>query len=695
MRTSLVQPPPAFLPEEGHRSHSLRRIRANNRSLERVRAIGSPLGRHIAEVRWLTLQLSSKEHAVAAGITPCAQRNVERGSATARSHHDTYERIHTFWEAQCVTQEQRERLLRLFIERQYAVRGEPEIDPKQSRALSTFDLYRRWGYMRGHKKLFANVKTGSRRDERFTEGGLWQRRASQTVPEWEEIERVHRALRLPEEEWRSARDAWLFEKQRQLLGRGIPQAYADALLAIEASGTRLIASALTERFGVTQDVARALSAGRPVRREEVERIAREVMDAGDYKEWRREWGVISADTPKETLIDTYVRVRNARGLTNEQIARAMMLPSPRPSQHIRRTLEDITASDVAPAGVILGLAAGSDRDGETEEFVNERLRMLFLEKRRALLLVAGSTAGKSDLRLLRDYWGIKAKELTSVARMDRDLIARVEQGKKQVPPQRMQKLLSLVESLGQARLEEARQRLHAHADEREQALAADPISLDAFTDVLTKRVGSLLALRRLSQNAYVRGGTSVDMLKRIGTGKGQSVPPLCLLRRLLERTGALLTPELEEDWYRHYPECMSKQPGEYPPHTPLGRIIATRIATRWMSLNQFHAEMMKGMIGYSTFIRNVQRINAGKHVPWPMIERCLLPTGITQEDPLYIFTRCLVDEGGDVRAALRAWRGIARALPIENFRVHERTFGLLPREAPDVWRAAATSPTAV
>lgn len=95
--------------------------------------------------------------------------------------------------------------------------------------------------------------------------------------------------------------------------------------------------------------------------------------------------------------------------------------------------------------------------------------------------------------------------------------------------------------------------------------------------------------------------------------------------------------------------------------------------------------MMQGVISYPTFIRNLQDINAGKPVPWQMIARCILSMGISDEDPLCVYAQCLVNCDGDVGVALKEWRKIARQLEIQRPREHEKKFGILPKEAPDVW----------
>jgi hypothetical protein len=680
-------PVPAVMSEEGLHGQELRWVRKNNNILESVRASSTKLGILIAEVRWLVLEMGRKQHAEAADIHYHAQKNAEEGGLKVQ--HKTYENIAAFWESHKeVTQETRELFLRLLVERQYAVRGEEEIPPEEPRELSIFDLYRRWGYMRGHGALFRHVKTPGSKTP-FTEGGLWQRRAEGVVPEWQEIERVWSRLHLPREERELAQHVWMNAQQRQSTERGIAPAYAHLLMSIERSGTQLAINALAKRFSISQELAGRLSGSRPVRLEEAEPIARQVMIETELEEWRASWDRTQEVPPGERMMEAYVRVRDLRGLTNEHISKAMQLPGAKPSQHLRHTLENLSPSSVAPAGVILGLAAGKDLDPDTHEPHAAQLRSLFVELRRSMLKASGLSIAESDLRLQRDYWGIETETLAQAALITGKELQLIEQGKKQVPQETLRRLQQLAEAMGKDKLDEAQRQLTMRTQEKEKAASASPRSLQECSEVLAKRVGGYLGLERLIQNPdQARDTMSVQTLKAIGVGKRKTIPPLCMLQRLIYATGAELLPEFVDDWYRHYPAYLMNrtvQRGWHPPKTPLGRAFAVTMAARWPNTSKFHKEMMDGVIGYATFVRNLQFMNDGKDIPWPTVERCFLSLGLSPEDPLYIYVQSLVQAEGNITEALTRWRNIAKQMGIQNTREHEKKFGLLPREAPDVW----------
>lgn len=671
--------------EEGLRWHQLRNVRRNNAVLERVEESGDELAIELARGRWLNRRMGRKEHAKEVGIHYHAQMNVERAGSFPQ--HESYSRIYRRW-AKCddISEETLERILDLLIRRDYARRGETlkeneELEP------CVIDLYKRWSYQVGLDR-FEDASKKVNDGDPLTYGTLWQRRATNTVAEFSEVDGLCKQLSMDEEQ---ARDVWTAERWRQLVSRELPEPYIDFLIRLERDrGVRLVASSLRQ-IEATNDIQKCIARTEFVQFETVSRVIDTLYPPDEIEALKELWEQCQKGQG-ETFGQAFERIRDQRGLTNRQLSLALDIQPPelrdkkergriepyRPSHLIRETCDDPQFSSQAPAGVLVELVAPTTlKKSENDLASNRHLHSLFQRRRESVYRSKGGKMDDPEMRILREYWGIEPSELCQYTKgLNAKQLLEAERGRMHITDSVRQKLMKAIVMHGQMRVEQARERLKAAEDEK----VAIPTGLDDFASCLSKRFGGYGGLRRAIvqySGEEMREGISVGTLHSIGTGKQHVVPALCTLEKIANAAGIPLPESIKKEWYLQYPDYLYRKKGE-PIRDPLARGFETTMAQFCPTLRKFQLSRM-AELSYPSISRNFGEMRSGDYPNWSSLGRYLGACDISLKAPLFVYLQSLHGNGGNVKKALDEWRHVAGQRKM-NPDLYEYTFGLTEKE---------------
>jgi transcriptional regulator with XRE-family HTH domain len=671
---------PPLISLDGVTGHERRTVSVNNAIVEAVREQGNPLCTLLAETRWLILRLTRKQFVTKAKVDYKAVQNSE--TAGSRPEEATYAAIHAYWKKRGIAEEVREQLLDLIIRHRYADTAGPDrsgadaSEPPMGHGM--VNLYRRWSIKAGRERF--------EKASKLTYGGLLQRAYVGMIPDWSEVRTLARKLK---EDVDTARELWLTEKRRQLMGRGVAAPLAELLLRLETAhdGFRHEAPAIRKHLGCTDKTAQKLFRYDIVPLTDIEESARAVIPADEWERFAEEWSAAEgAEAERDTFGKAFVRARDARGLGNRQLAMALDIRPPedrpdapadavsarregfRPSAAIRSTCDLNSFSRVAPAGVLIGLVGRPDhRIGTVPE--PAYLTRLFCDQLAEWARKSGSDADASPLRIARALWGVELEQLVGKGRTKKDLL-RIEQGRTDSVPAA---LLRKTELLGQARLEEAQSRLEVLLSR------PYPQTVTECVSTLKGYVGGYTGYQKaLAGDVDNHVGMTAEHLQRIENGK--EVPALPTLLRMvtavmgadadkLLREGEWQTgsPEdeahqaltaMREDWFRKYPDFVEAHPHHPWPH-PMARFFAVVFGQHAENIARFREAHIPD-VHQSVIARNFIDVNAGKSINWTNLSRYLDAVDMRDTDPRRRYAVALHAAEGDVDKALRTWTALLR-----------------------------------
>lgn len=674
----------ALVSEDGLESRELRKTRLNNDILTEVRKLGEALPTIIAETRWLTLRLTRKEHAEGAGIDDQTQMNVEGRGISPQ--HETYAAIHKFWKNMNISEQTLDRLIHLLLVRGRQNQGE-DVSEEETLKLSTFDLYRKWGYMVG----MSDFEHTSRRvvgGEGLTYGSLWQRRTVGMVPDFWEVNRLADALKMDSDE---ARTVWANERMGLLLGRDVPEPYARFLVEVEASMTaRFTALPIAEQLDIPQELGEKLSRCEFVPFSDIEPIALRLFRGKELQALKQAWVAVEAERAgTESYGQAFERIRDEQGMTNAQIVAILNIRPPeeriagydssrnepyRPSHIIRDVYQNIQFSHQAPAGVLNALVA---RPGVRVNAMDigepDYLRQLFLETRNERRRTSGSSLEDSTLRLLRDYWGIDPDTLETETDIPREEILLAERGLGSRDGNDVRKLERAAEKMGRAKVDAA----FARRGEIRKEQTRLPLTVEEFSPLLAAQSGGYLPLSRKTKLSEGRMGVTPAQMKSIGVGSDKMVPPLPELRHIAKSAGTAVGEELIHDWHIQFANHLEERKSR-PMPDPLARLVWTAVSYHSSSAQRFCDDRLGGL-SKSLLTRHVQALNAGTYPTWELVSRYLSGADISVDDPPYVFAEFLYERQGNTRELIKEWVAYARERRMDPTHESHR-FGLTKTE---------------
>lgn len=667
-----------MLGEKGMEDYQERRITGiNKRILQDVRGQRDPVCTLIAETRWGHFRLGRKDFAAETGLHPHAILNVE--DAERRPERDTYASIIRYIEqrayeiggkAEKVLLATRNKLLNLLLTRDVGSDGGRQ---------TVYAFYRELQYLVGAE--FFEEETG------ITYGGLWQRRAQGWVPKFKELSDAIDVLKRrvvvrgegevadgEREKWASsqmvrAKKIWGPEKLRQLLSRGVPEPMAELYVALQCGGYRTTGPELHNRLlsrrrvehrddqRIPLRIAQAIASldFESIRWSEIEPyIPDDILSRSDRWKLERSWiRAQSAVEQKDTFGEAFSRLRDMRGYTNNKIVRLLGITAKdhKPSAVLRRVLDDEAVTRKAPPAVLAHLVAREE--SEVQYMID-----LWRERQRILLTRAGKHV--SELKMDRGQWGVSLDELEKATPFMREDIIPVERGRRKPIPPTEEDLRSAIEALGMAKVQAALKHL---------SLYSEPLTVQAAVAFLAEDARGYMALhRQVKEYRYPDESPesgqhmlfSPAALKRMAAGV--EVPPLPLLRRMLEAQHTAVTPALHRDWQLRYPEYLQRHglPRVGRIRQPLVRSLLTVIAEVEMNMKQFCLHRLEGNEGDalspSLLTREMKQVGKGEKLAWRRIERILLGADTKPDSPRWRFVQHLWNQDGDVDTALWDWQ---------------------------------------
>lgn len=672
-----------------------RSVRMNNAILEEVRQQHDVFCTYVAEVRWLIMQLSRGEFADAAEVDETAVRGMETtGSIPTYS---TLHRVYTHLdavEAQYRPHDLAEGFLDVTVRERYGSSRrmhapDSSAEQEDKSPLSVTQVYHRWAIMKSLEKVEEASGVQS--------GGIWQREATGVIPDFAEMSGMHKKLRLPEHELSIAGQSWMKDRSKQLLLRDVPAALSDFLTRLEVKGLpSFSAASIRSAVGCNYEQAALLQAGQMVPFDVIQTAAGKLYDGEDFLGFAEAWEMQHAEEAGLPHFGkTFIRIRDQMKVTNRQFAIAMDIRAPedrgekkqkkkperseafRPSHLIRETLETAGNSQLAPAGVLVGLL--SQAASESEEAIadpTDELRTAFTDHRSRGLKRSGASMHSNPLRLARDYWGIERDELAAALKMTPEEILAFEKSDDLLPP----RILNALEKLGEGKLAPAKQRWI------ELMQAPEPTTVQNLLIHLQRKAGSFEALESLLSTNKHESKRGVSGAGLAAMANGTVVPPWPKLRRMCAQSGLLEFPDadakpmkgedlnthekLRRDWCVKYADALYND-GKT---AVLARSLHHLYGQHAESLWDFAPNMS---VSYPTQTRIMQRLEAEDTVDWMQIGRTLDAAGLSLKSAQYVFRRSLHETGSIEQALLSARNAVRseKAFEGETYR-----FGLTTQE---------------
>lgn len=648
-------------------------VEQQNSLLDTVKENGDPLCFLIAKTRWLLLELNRTDHAKRVGIARDKQRVLE--DPEGHSFCETYSKIYRHWESVGVPEETLKRFLQLLIEREYERRGQIPMMEKDDQEdeehvqYTIHDVYRIWRYQCGGKK-FEHASMAAGKKTRLTNNLLRMRR-ERTFPSYNEVREIGGVLKRDVEQ---AEKVWLRDRQEQLQKRGIAVAYARFLALIEVRKVSpLFVESLVSEFNIPRDLARAIATCKPVTFEKIKDVAKQFLNKTEFDEIKQGWVCETETIERETFRTAFTRIRDAAGLNNHLIAEALQIKVPeyrgksktgqrsegfKPSHVVRGTYKDTCFSTLAPAGALVEIVARPDVMCEIEGVQmgeREYLRRLFCLDRVAMHQRKGSAIGAVELRQAREFWGVGTDHLIGIGGLSyRDLLL-VEKGTKPVPKRVMDALVRRTITIGQRRATTARKCREALDEERMRKQNANPRSVEEFVEVLAGRVGGqvkVITMNAPNKDEGERAYICLLSFQAIGVRKGKQVLPWPVMKKIVRCCGAEVLPELEQDWFVHYPHQLHSRDGRSI-KGPLARGVLTAVGHHIKELNELVPLMS---LSPSAIYKPVQQLEKGKFPEWPYISRMLAAIGMGVHDPIYRYLNILHQNRGKVPQSLSVWK---------------------------------------
>jgi hypothetical protein len=178
----------------------------------------------------------------------------------------------------------------------------------------------------------------------------------------------------------------------------------------------------------------------------------------------------------------------------------------------------------------------------------------------------------------------------------------------------------------QAIHEAGRRRVEALLQERqrhheEQAAWQHPPTVAALILLLARREGGLVPLARFLRRAGLKGLWAARLR---AIGRGEEVPPWCVLERIAQACGVSERDELHEDWRQGYRLYLRRSCP-----SPLGIELRLLIGEVAESLREFSPRLG---FNYSVLVRDLQKIDRDDCVKWFHVERIARAAGVPPED---------------------------------------------------------------
>ena len=271
------------------------------------------------------------------------------------------------------------------------------------------------------------------------------------------------------------------------------------------------------------------------------------------------------------------------------------------------------------------------------------------------------TASVKDslIRDERELYAIDAHDAAQLLNMDKEYLLRLEQGKRNNPPEYERTIIHRLRNEGERRIREVLSSVHAR-----------PATVRALVNWITLQNKLHGGGDRFKQFSDRIPGIGHERIKYIIQGK--DMPPLPVIKRILDTAQLTLTPELMQDWAYEFAFHERSRST-----TDIGRALQTICAETYESHGAF--EKVHG----TSLKKTLQRIQRGDICERKSIHKTLRQLRVEEHSPIWLWIECLFKEK-KIQPACRQWymQMCERDFPI-NWS-YQQLPGLTRKESPKV-----------
>lgn len=569
-------------PAESLKGHALRNAHLRERALRRAET-APPLARILVTIRAQILGLTRLELARRSGISRGTLRDLELGIHTPTRR--ILQQFLAFCQRSRVPEEHLEELRRL-----YAGAGdtlEQFIARLELRAGSSRELARLVG---------------------VSAATLWEyRRGNFPLP----LALLRQMCAAVGEDSAPGEILWREAERRRLRERGYPEPLAEFWVLCARAGyteKHLLALGMS-----TAAVRRLRYLEIPCWREVVE-TARQLCDDEELPALERLWRRAEKNQPCSLPDEFGARLQQLRkheGINRRELADLFGIGGKKPARIIKYIEEDgFYSAQAHPAGLVALLAASdAERDALLAAW-QERRRQFHRRHRPETRL---------DLRLARELYGFEPRDMESILGYSSLEYQKIERGVQPLADTAHARILQAIHQAGQRRVEALLQ--HRRQCEDARAAWRCPSSVTALIALLACREGGLIPLSRHLKRAGLKGLWTARLR---AIGRGEEVPPWCVLEQIAQACDVAERDEVHDDWRQRYREYLKKRCP-----SPLGIELRVLIGEVAESLRDFSPRMG---FNYSVLVRDLQKIDRDDLVKWFHVERIARAAGLPAED---------------------------------------------------------------
>jgi transcriptional regulator with XRE-family HTH domain len=560
--------------------HALRNARLRERALARADTL-PPLARMVVRIRAETLAMTRLDFARRSGISRGTLRDLEFGIHTPTRR--IMQQLVTFCQQAGVSSEQLEELRRLYagpgdtlrqvISRLELCAGSPrELAGRVGISPATL-----WEYRRGNFPLPARL-----------------------------LQRLCHAVG---EDATVALSLWYETERQRLIERGYPEALAEfwARCAREGYAERQLLA-----LGVLSTaVARRLRYLELPPWKDIEQAAKILSRTdGELQVLKRMWARHELEQQHDPFGPQLKQLRKKQGITRRELADLFGIGGKKPARIIRYIEEDgFYSAKAYPAGLAAVL---------TDDITEQRRLLTLWQERRGRFHRRHRPEIRTELRLARELYGLEFHDMKAILGYESAEYQRLERGASPLRDTAVARILQALHQAGQRRVAAVLEKRKSRAAAR-LAWQAPP-SVATMIALLARREGGIIPLTRVLRKAGLTG-LWAGRLRAIARGK--EIPAWKVLEQIGQVCDVTELTEVRRDWTGCY---RAKLQARY--RSPLAVELRLLIAEAAATLRAFSPGLG---FNYSVLIRDLQRIDADRPIPWFHVERLLRAAGLARE----------------------------------------------------------------
>lgn len=564
--------------------HALRNAKLRQRALERAHTL-PPLASAVLKIRAGTLGMTRQEFARRSGISRGTLRDLELGVHLPTRR--TLRQFMSYCQRSQVSGEELEE-----VRRMYAGRGN-----------TLEELIARLELRAGSPRVLAQ-RVG------ISPATLWEyRRGNFPIP----VDLLRRLCQAMGEDPSAAEALWHESERQRLLDRGYPPALAEFWVLCARAG---YAEKHLLDLGLATADARRLRYLETPPWPAVARVARKLCrGANELRQLQNLWER-DAQAQEQARANRFgqllQQLRKQRGLGRRELADLFGIGGKKPARIIKYIEEDgFYSTQAYPAGLAALVTDDPAQQARLLELWHLRRRQFHRRRR---------PETRIDLRLMRERFGFRIRDMKPILGYSSLEYQRIERGTSPLPETARARILHRIQETGLGRIEALLQQRSAR--EAECAAWQTPQSIADLIVLLARREGGLIPLTRLLKKAGVKG---MWMGRLRAIARGEEIPAWKPIERIASACGVSDLDPVHDDWQTRYRSQLKTECD-----SPLGVEIRLLIAESAPTLRAFSPRLG---FNYSVLIRNLQKIDRDEAVKWSKVERILRAAALPEDDP--------------------------------------------------------------